>query len=60
MKATYVTPELVDYGLLTDSTFQTPGRAIKGGAPECSHLDRYWELSALTVDCDSGRTLPPK
>ena len=53
MKRPYETPRLVEYGPIADRTLQTPGRAIKGGAPECSHLDKFVELSALTPDCSS-------
>ncbi|HEX9631374.1 MAG TPA: hypothetical protein VGA02_02835 [Gemmatimonadales bacterium] len=52
MKAEYVTPQLVDYGSIAQRTLQTPGRAIKGGAPDCSHLDKFVELSGLS-GCDT-------
>lgn len=52
MKTPYQPPQLVDYGSIAERTLQTPGNAIKGGAPDCSHLDKYVELSGLS-GCDT-------
>jgi len=59
MKDQYEVPKLTEYGPISDRTLQTPGRAIKGGAPSCSHLDRFVELSALTPDCQGRPGLGP-
>ena len=43
----YEKPTVVDYGSITDHTFQTPG-TIKGCQTGC-HLDSFNEQSALPV-----------
>ena len=43
----YEKPTVVDYGSITDHTFQTPG-TIKGCQAQC-HLDSFNENSALAV-----------
>jgi hypothetical protein len=43
----YEKPTVVDYGSITDHTFQTPG-GVKGCQTNC-HLDSFNEQSALPV-----------
>jgi hypothetical protein len=43
----YEKPSVVDYGSITDHTFQTPG-TIKGCQTNC-HLDSFNENSSLPV-----------
>lgn len=52
-KVQYVTPQLVDYGSIAERTLTTAGGVgVKGGAPDCSHLDKWVELSGLS-GCDT-------
>jgi hypothetical protein len=43
----YERPQIVDFGSITDHTFQTPG-GVKGCQTNC-HIDNFGEQSALTT-----------
>ena len=49
MKKTYKPPTLIQYGLIADHTFTTPGGHVKGCGLNC-HLDNFGETAGRPAD----------
>jgi hypothetical protein len=43
----YEAPKIVDYGSISDHTFQTPGKGTKSATPQ--ELDKFGEFSHLAT-----------
>jgi hypothetical protein len=43
----YEAPRIVDYGSISDHTFQTPGKGTKSATPQ--ELDKFGEFSHLAT-----------
>ena len=52
VKRAYVTPKLVSYGSIADTTFTTPHGQVKGCKVDC-HIDNFGEQSALSTTSGS-------